>query len=207
MITTYIFLLFSICSIQFGTSISIRGLTDNQPGSPFLTEHGSDKRADVVSEGIFERFVRNYLFMLATAFVPKKLIKYLRIVEKELKKMEFTYTEKLAKQFRSVIKLDRDDALELMGTYQEEYNTRSEVIQEFLNAMNEVFTMQQNQQFDNYILDLKDYASGYKLSMREETKKLLKDVIVNNIDKISEHDKRDLERKLRHAIKDYRNTH
>lgn len=198
-------MLFFTFSLRCGTPVSIRGLTDNQPGTPFLSEHGSVARSDVDSEGIFERFVRNYIFMLSTAFFPKDLIKYLRIVEKELRKMEFTYTEKLANKFKSVIKMDRDEALELIASYQEEYDGRSEVIQEFLEAMNEVFTMQQNQQFDDYIQDLKEYASSLKLTIRDETRKLLNDVIVNNIDKLSEHDKRELERKLRHAIKDYRN--
>ncbi|PZC83077.1 hypothetical protein B5X24_HaOG208550 [Helicoverpa armigera] len=158
----------------------------------------------IKSEGIFESFVRNYLDNLSTAFTGKQLIKYCKMMCSELKKMEFTYTEKLAKQFRYLSKMDDDEELlEEMAKYRREYDENMPKRQLFLQAMNEVFTLQHNLQFDDYIHEMLDLANRHILTIKKQTRKLL-DMIVDCVDKLGDRDKRDLERKMRAAIKEYK---
>lgn len=203
--------LFSLCisvivfiySIELVSPVSVRLVDTSFPKSPILRMSAVESKPGLRSEGIFERFLRNYLHMLSRGLTGKQLIKYCRMVSKELKKMEFTYTERLSKHYRRLSRMYREDLESEMEQYRKQLEEKLPHRQNFLQAMNEVFTLQQNLRFDDYNHDLLDFANGHKLSMQEETRKLLNDVIVNSIDKLSNRDQRILEKKLRLAIKEY----
>uniref|UniRef100_A0A2A4JT35 Uncharacterized protein n=1 Tax=Heliothis virescens TaxID=7102 RepID=A0A2A4JT35_HELVI len=98
--------------------------------------------------------------------------------------------------------MDSEDLMEEVARYRRDYDKKTPKRQQFLQAMDEVFTLQQNVIFVDYLNDMLDLANGHILAIKDQTRKLL-DVIVDCMDKLGQKEERDLERKLRAAIKEY----
>lgn len=160
------------------------------------------------SEGIFDRFLRNYLDVLSTAFTGKELKRYCSIMHKELYKMEFTYTKRLAKHFRRLSKMHRDNVVDELTQYRRDFDEKLPRQQEFFIAINGAFTLQHNLQFDDYVHALLEFGRGHLLfiTIQENTRKIL-NMILNCIDKMGERERRDLEKIMKKAVKEYNLSH
>ncbi|KAL0820200.1 hypothetical protein ABMA28_006124 [Loxostege sticticalis] len=97
----------------------------------------------------------------------------------------------------------RDELHAELVSYRKELDKPSMLRTEFLEAMNSLFTLKEKLQFNDYLFDLRDYGNEDIIRIDEETKKLL-NMIVESVDKLSKNDRKELERKLRKAIKDYK---
>lgn len=154
---------------------------------------------------IFENFIEHYLNMLSTALSGKELIRYCRMMKKELKKMEYRYTEQLAKHFKYLSKMHRDDIVEEMVKHRREYDEQLPMRQEFFETLRDAFTLQHKLQFDDYIHDLLAFGKGDLLfqTIQAQTRKLL-DMIVNCVHKLGPKEPRNVEKALKLAIKEYK---
>lgn len=160
------------------------------------------------SEGIFDRFLQNYLDILSTAFTGKELVRYCRMMSRELNKMEFRYTERLAKHFKRLSKKHRDEIVDEMAEYRREYDEKTPTQLEFYDAINQAFTLQHNLKFVDYIHSLLAFGKGDLLfvSIQELSRNILQ-MIVNCIEKMGQKELKDLEKKLKRAIKEYTASH
>lgn len=153
-------------------------------------------------DGIFEKFVREYLQLLK-GITGSKVRKYCRTVERHLRDAGYQYTRRLARLFKNWAEFDESIAGDI-EKYLQEFDNKLPHRTAFFEAMNHVFTLQQAVLFDDYIYDLTNYGNERKLDMDSETRKLIKDVIIYNIEVLSRSEKRDLEKKLKKAIKEYK---
>lgn len=156
------------------------------------------------NNGIFVRFLMNSMDLLLKTFSERKLIRYCRILSRELDKMEFEYTRQLAKILRRLSRTYRDNIKEEITLYRDALDTQSRLRSEFLKAMDQVFTQKESMQFNDYVHDLKDYGNEDKLFIHEETGKNLNDVIVGSIFKLSARDQTDLRKKMKKAIREFK---
>ncbi|KAF9424976.1 hypothetical protein HW555_000277 [Spodoptera exigua] len=203
MSSLYLNIIFLACSINIGTAISIRGIVDTKnANSPLLRLPTWKVHPEIKSEGIFERFVRKYLDMLSTAFTGKQLIRYCRMMSKELSGFGFKYTEQLAKHFRYLSRMYRDGIEQEMAEYRKEYDEKLTNRQIFLDAMNDIFTLQENLRFDDYIHDMVDFGNDHIPTLVEQTRNILR-MIVDCVHKLSAGEQKILEKKLVKAIKEY----
>lgn len=122
-------------------------------------------------EGSFERFIRSLLDLLSTAFPERKLTRYCRILNRSLREFDYRATRDLAKHFRYLSRMYREDLKEEIVKYRKEYDKKLHYKTEFLHAMNQLFTLRENLLFSDYIHDLKDYGNEDKLNIFEETHK------------------------------------
>lgn len=204
---TLIKYLFIVSFVRESCCISIQGLVqpeyihDNETYvlTEFPGQHGGLR-----GEGIFVRFLRNILDLLSTTFPERKLIRYCRVLNKELDKLEFKHTKQLAKHFRHLSRMYREVVRDTMVQYRQALNEALPFRTEFLEAMNEIFTLKENLQFSDYIYDLKDYGNEDKPFIEDETSKLLNDVILGAIRKLSSRDQKILAKKMKNAISEFR---
>lgn len=170
-----------------------------------LEELNQTKLTVLNSEGIFERFLETYLDILSTAFTSNKLIKYCRMMRTELKKMHFTYTERLSKHFKFLSKMDRDDIVDEVAAHKRQFDEKLPKRQEFFDAIRSAFNLQHRLKFDDYLHDLLAFGKGDLLlvSIQEQTRKLL-DMIIDCVHKLDLKMQRALEKTLKIAIKEHK---
>lgn len=98
----------------------------------------------------------------------------------------------------------RDDIKQEMAEYRKEYDEKLPKRQLFMDAMNEVFTLQHNLRFDDYIQHMVDLGNEHSNipAIQVETRKIL-EMIVDCVRKLNKNDQRSLEKKLNLAIKEY----
>lgn len=128
--------------------------------------------------------------------------RYCMTVNRYLRDSEYKYSQKLARLFKELVHLG-SAANNKFARYRKVLDKKMPHRSAFLKAMNEVFTLQQAVSFDDYIYDLENYGKGLKFSIKKETRKLIDNVIIDNINKLSEWDIDDLHKKLKNAIKEY----
>lgn len=189
------------CCISIQGLIKLKYIDDN--GTHVLTQY-SDQHGGLKGEGIFVRFLRNVLDLLSITFPERKLIRYCRVVGRELDKMEYKYTKQLAKHLRYLSRMYREEIKSTMIEYRQALNRTLKYRTEFLEAMNEVFTLKENLKFSDYVYDLRDYGNEDKLLIDEETRKLLNDVILDAITKLSSRAQRDLVKKMKNALSEFK---
>lgn len=198
---------FSVLFINKATGISLLGLKDesNKFGNNdrLLVIDKYMKRPGIRSEGIFERFLRNLLETLIDHFPIGKLARYIRVLTEKLGRMRNKYSQRLSKHLRHLSKMYRDEIRSELLEYKNDLFRKSPHRVEFLNAMNDVFTLEQNLRFDDYIYDLRNYGTRDKLFIDEETSNLLNVIIAGTILKLSVKQQREIIRKLRRAVKEY----
>lgn len=150
--------------------------------------------------GIFVTFLENYLNLLIHGFPEKRLNKYCKMLSSLLKEMGYKHAKKLGNVVRD---LYHSEIKEELISYREELHKDLPHRREFLTAMNEVFTPSESVLFNDYIIELQEYANKDKLSIDVETYKILS-MIVNSVFKLSRRDRKQLEKKLRKAISEYK---
>ncbi|CAB3251124.1 unnamed protein product [Arctia plantaginis] len=124
---------------------------------------------------------------------------------KELANIGYKYTKSLAKIFKDLSKLYTELIHEEIKTYLKELDRNTNRRSEFLKALDEAFHARELILFDNYISDLSAYCNKDKLFIKDETHKLLHEVILYGIEKLSYKKQRELRKKLDKAVKEYSN--
>lgn len=195
--------LFVFSFLRVGLCISIQGLVKSNDNGVHVLTQFSDQHGGFNSEGIFVRFLRNGLDLLSTTFPERKLIRYCRVVSRELDKIDYKHTKQLAKHLRYLSRMYREEIKEEMSQYRQALDKSLPFRTEFLQAMNEAFTLRDNLLFGDYVHDLKDYGNEEKLFIAEETRKLLNDVIVGAILKLSSRGQRDLVKLMKKAVYEF----
>lgn len=154
--------------------------------------------------GIFVDFLAKLLDLLSsTSFPVKKLKKYCKVMHRALRYIGYRFTKKLSRHFKDLSLMYGDEIKVVMQKHRRELHKNLLHRTEFLEAMNEVFNLQDNLQFNDYILDVRDYGNEDKLFIHEETSKIINNVILNKIYKLSGKEQNQLEKKLKKAIKEY----
>lgn len=182
-------------------NMSIKGVIDtHNPDRMILLPH-MKKENDLRTEGIFERFIRRLLELLTTSFPEGRLPKYCRILSRHVLKLEYKYAKRLGKHLKYMSQMYPEDVKEKLLLYNKFLEENRPHTTAFFDAINFAFTLQQHMLFEDYVYELKNYGSKDKLYIDEDTEKLL-DTILGNILKLSARDRKDIERKLRYAVKE-----
>lgn len=165
-----------------------------------------DSKPALNSESVFERFLERYLETLSKSLTGKALIRYCKMLSKELEKIEFSQAERLAVHFAYLSRLSRDSIADEMIRYRREFDEKLPKQEAFLTSLSEAFNAQHDVIFDDYIDDLSKYADGDLLfiTIQEQTRLLLT-MIVNCIRKLDRKKRRELEKEMRLAIREYKN--
>ncbi|CAK1553031.1 unnamed protein product [Leptosia nina] len=156
------------------------------------------------SKSIFETFLKQLVDILIADFAEKKLRRYCRILYEQLRYSEYRYGRKFAKHFKHLSRMYHDELLEELEFYRRELDKSMQHRTEFFEAINEAFTLQQEILFADYLYDLRDYGKEDKLFIHEETRKLIKNVIIESILKLSAKSQNDIATKLRRALKEFK---
>lgn len=155
------------------------------------------------SKVIFETFLKKILDLMITDFPESKLKKYCRIVYKQLRFSEYRDVRKIAKHFKYLSRMYQDDLLKELEFYRRELDKTTEHRAAFFEAINEAFTLREHMLFSDYLYDLRNYGTEDKLYIHEETKKLINNVIIENILKLSAKTQNDVVKKFRKALKEF----
>lgn len=164
------------------------------------------REGDFRNEGIFERFIKQALDVLISDVKRKKLQRYCRYLHRELRTLDYKYTEKLSEIFRELSKDDYQDIQNQLHHYRQEIDKPLPHRIEFFKAINDVFNLQHNILFEDYLYELRNYGTDDRLAedLQQLNNKIIRGVILNNILKLNYKDQRELERKLRRAVREYR---
>lgn len=154
---------------------------------------------------IFKTFLKNYLNLLVDGCSGKQLKNHCRVMYTELADFGYKYTKRLSKIYEDLSYLYTDLIHEEIKSYLKELDRSKNRRTEFLKALDEAFHAKEIILFENYISDLSDYCNKEKLLIREETHKLLHEVILHGIEKLSYKKQRQLRKKLDSALKEYSN--
>lgn len=196
-----------LCNSLHKVTLNVTNLWDKlmqyiQPVTKFLRLDTSDDN----KKGIFEVFVEKYFNVLINEFPDHLLPKYVKTVRRGLLKLKYRYPERMSKILHDISHIEGEYIKEELVKYNTEFNRTVPNKELFLKAMNNVFKPEEKG-FDNYILQLKDYASGNHTTnreMRELTDIFLKNVILDNIFKLNKTDRHELREKLKLAIEEFR---
>ncbi|KAJ2948355.1 hypothetical protein O0L34_g7594 [Tuta absoluta] len=141
--------------------------------------------------------------MATTAIPEKKLSQFTKTLYKNVNELDYKYTKKLAKRLNKISRMHRDEIRDEYQEFLDMLNAKNEPKkQEFLEEMDEVFTRFHEGRFQDYIEDMEEFGRGVKLDLKEETRKLIHDVIHNTIIGRGRHILKELERKLKSALKE-----
>lgn len=196
----YYVCIFSLILEFSSTSSRINKLIDPKyPNETVIVQE-----TNLTSEGIFVRFLSNLLELLTTIFSEKKLPKYCRTVGRYVNQLDYRYAKKLAKHLRQMSRMHRDELKSELIIYKEELLKRKPCQSDFLEAMNNIFTLQEHIRFDDYIYELKNYGKDYILFIEKETEKIVNDVIMKSIMRQSSKDRSELQKKLKKAVKEFK---
>ena len=184
-------------------NISIKGVIDTRnPDRMILLPHMKKEwKGDLRIEGIFERFIRRLLELLTTSFPEGRLPKYCRILSRHVTKLEYKYAKRLGKHLKYMSQMYSEDVKKELLLYKKILDENRPHSTAFFDAINVAFTLQQHMLFEDYVYELKNYGSKDKLYIDEDTEKLL-EIILGSILKLSARDRKDIERKLRYAVKE-----
>lgn len=186
------------------TSSSINKFVDPKHSNETLIVLNDMKETYLRSEGIFVRFLSNLLELLTTKFPEKKLPKYCRTVGRYVDQLNYRYAKKLAKHLRQMSRMYRDEIKSELIFFKEELVKKKPYQYDFLEAMNNIFTLQEHIRFDDYIYELKNYGNDDVLFIDKETEKLVNDVIMKSIMRQSSKDRSELQKKLKNAVKEFK---
>lgn len=196
----YYVCIFSLILEFSSTSSRINKLIDPKyPNETVIVQE-----TNLTSEGIFVRFLSNLLELLTTIFPEKKLPKYCRTVGRYVNQLDYRYAKKLAKHLRQMSRMHRDELKSELIIYKEELLKRKPCQSDFLEAMNNIFTLQEHIRFDDYIYELKNYGKDDILFIEKETEKIVNDVIMKSIMRQSSKDRSELQKKLKKAVKEFK---
>lgn len=196
----YYVCIFSLILEFSSTSSRINKLIDPKyPNETVIVQE-----TNLTSEGIFVRFLSNLLELLTTIFPEKKLPKYCRTVGRYVNQLDYRYAKKLAKHLRQMSRMHRDELKSELIIYKEELLKRKPCQSDFLEAMNNIFTLQEHIRFDDYIYELKNYGKDDILFIDKETEKIVNDVIMKSIKRQSSKDRSELQKKLKKAVKEFK---
>lgn len=196
----YYVCIFSFILEYSSTSSSINKLINPEhPNEAVLVQE-----TNLRSEGIFVRFLSNLLELLTTIFPEKKLPKYCRTVGRYVNQLDYRYAKKLAKILRQMSRMHRDELKSELIIYKEELLKRKPCQSDFLEAMNNIFTLQEHIRFDDYIYELMNYGNDDILFIDKETEKIVNDVIMKSIMRQSSKDRSELQKKLKKAVKEFK---
>lgn len=154
------------------------------------------------TEGIFTKFVRALLDLLIKDFPEDKLDRYCRVLYRHLRQFPYSYAHTLAKLLRRLSRMYRPDIKDELRQYRKDLDQELVFRKQFLDNMNQVFNLKEAIQFNKYIAEMRRYGKGEKTFIDEETSKML-NTIIYTVTKIARTDPRELERKLKKAIKEY----
>lgn len=196
----YYVCIFSLILEFSSTSSRINKLIDPKyPNETVIVQE-----TNLTSGGILVRFLSNLLELLTTIFPEKKLPKYCRTVGRYVNQLDYRYAKKLAKHLRQMSRMHRDELKSELIIYKEELLKRKPCQSDFLEAMNNIFTLQEHIRFDDYIYELKNYGNDDILFIEKETEKIVNDVIMKSIMRQSSKDRSELQKKLKKAVKEFK---
>lgn len=153
-------------------------------------------------EGMFDLFLEKFLFLISGG-KEKPVKKLCKIFSKHLVSLSKSqYMWELAGKFNKLSHMDQEEIASELAEYRDALENKSDKLIAFLKAINAAFTLQQQTQFDDYLYEMENYIRGDTREIDNETKKLLKDVILKSILSMSKRDQVDLKKKLKLAIKE-----
>lgn len=206
----FVLLIYCICAKMISIEGFRKGIMRPNDSGFRITDHWREdkhkREGDFRYEGIFERFIRKTLDVLINDVRGKKLKRYCRYLHRELRTMGFKYTNRLSKIFKDLSKDDSDDIKQEFIEYRKEVDKKLPHRIEFFKAINEVFNLQQNVVFEDYLYELRNYGNGDRLAedLHKLTHKILHGIILNSIIKLRYKDQKELEKKLRRAVREYK---
>ncbi|CAH0713157.1 unnamed protein product, partial [Brenthis ino] len=178
-------------------------IIDSKNSDRMIVLPNMKKTSGLRTDGIFESFLRRLLELLTTSFPERKLPKYCRILSHHTYDVEYKYAQRLAKHIKYMSQMYPEDIKKELVYYKQALDTKRPHRIAFLDAINTAFTLREYIIFDDYVYELQNYGTNDKLYMDEDTEKLINNVILGSILKLSARDRKDLERKLKFAIKEF----